>query len=259
MKYFWDAEKKTKNKIFSKEKKLIFLDFDGTLVSIASTPDAVNLDPEIKKILRNLSGTGHARLVILSGRPLKELSAYLKMKNIILAGNHGLEIKGGGISLPARAKQARRLRHFIGLVSQKFKIAFNYYSGVWIEDKKFTLSIHFRNLPVREEATFRTLIRFFKQKYRRYPIIWTQGKKVVEIRPSIYWGKGETVMYLLKKDRGALPMAIGDDQTDEDMFRVLKKIRNSVTIHVGRSKSSLAGYYLNSTKEVKEFLKKLCF
>lgn len=256
MKYLW-ADKNRLKKIFHPEKtKLIFLDFDGTLVPIAPTPDAVRFDDKTKEILRLLCRNRCIHLVIISGRTLKDLGSYLRFKNIILAGNHGLEVQGPGIQLPPKARQARKLWHFMGLLSQKFRIAFNDCPGVWVEDKHFTLSIHFRHLPRAQELIFKELIRFFKDKYKHYPILWTQGKKVVEIRPSIYWGKGDTVLYLVRKFRRAVPLAIGDDKADEDMFRVLKA-SGGITIHVGHSKSSMADYYLTSPYDVRIFLQKL--
>lgn len=241
----------------SKKKKLFFLDFDGTLVSIASTPDAVQLDSETRDILQVLSGDPHARVAIISGRPLKELSAHLGLKKAILAGNHGLEVKGRDVQLPPRARQARKLKYFISVIAQKFKMAFNHYPDVLIEDKHYTLSIHYRNVPKEHLPVFQELVRFFRKKYSHYPIVWTQGKKVIEIRPSVYWGKADTVTYLLKKFPRTVSIAIGDDTSDEDMFRIVKK-NAGIAVRVGRSKASLADYYLNSTEEVRGFLQKLC-
>ncbi len=256
MRYLWKDQKKVNELLSSKRKKIIFLDFDGTLISVVKTPEEVTLDPEIKKIIEDLSKNGQNRVVIISGRALKELHAHFKLKNVILAGNHGLEIKGNGVALPIKAKKARKLKHFISVMSRKFEMAFTTYPGVWVEDKKFTLSIHFKNLPKGEGAVFRELVHFFREKYKHYPIVWIEGKKVVEVRPGIYWGKGETVSHLLQKNHRAIPIAIGDDKTDEDMFKALKK-RGGLNIHVGRLKSSAADYYLKSPGDVKTFLKKL--
>ena len=253
-----DLEKNRLKDLFLSEKsKLIFLDFDGTLVPIASKPDAIHFDAKTKKILTSLVNNRHIHLVIISGRTLKDLSSYVGSKNMTLAGNHGLEVKGRGVQLPIRARQARKLNHLIRLMFQKFTEAFNCYTGVWVENKHYTLSIHYRNLPQDQEIIFKELVRFFKEKYDHYPVLWTYGKKVVEIRPSVYWGKGDTVMYFMKKFRKAIPIAIGDDKADEDMFRVLNN-RRGISVRVGRSSSSLADYYLRSPLEVRDFLQKLC-
>jgi trehalose-phosphatase len=96
---------------------------------------------------------------------------------------------------------------------------------------------------------------FFKKRYRKYPLVWRKGKKVWELRPDVSWGKGHMADYLAKKYPGALTIAIGDDVTDEDMFKVLK--RRGLTARVGFSKLSAADYYLRSPADVVKFLKKL--
>ena len=257
MKYLWSDEKKLKNVFDSPKKRVIFLDFDGTLVSIASTPDAVKLDPQVKKVLQDLSANPQNLLVVISGRSWAQLQTHVRLRNAVLAGNHGLEIRGRGLTLPPKARRARKLRSFIERMAQKFRMAFHVYPGVLVEDKKYTLSVHFRNVPEPQKPVFKELIRFFKQKYGHFPVIWTQGKKVMEIRPSVSWNKGDTVEYLMKKNPGAVPIAIGDDRTDEDMFRALKRL-HGITIRVGHLKSSLADYYLSSPHDVKMFLQKLC-
>ena len=257
MKYLWTEWPKLKSKFLSDRTKLLFIDFDGTLVAIADTPDAVKLEPETKKTLKDLCATPGIRVVIVSGRPMKELSSYLQLKKAVLAANHGLEMKGRGVQLPPRAKQARRLRHFIGVMAQKFRMAFSCYPGVLVEDKLFTLSVHFRKLPPEQLPVFMEFVRFFRQKYHHYPVVWTQGKKVIEIRPSVYWGKADTVLHVIQKFPDALPVAIGDDQADEDMFKIVKKYKG-VSIRAGFRKASAADYFLTSPYDVRVFLKKLC-
>ncbi len=257
MKYLWVGWEQLKEKLPAKKKKLVFLDFDGTLVLIAESPDAVRLDGRTKNILKVLSADNSTQLVIISGRPLKQLRRFLRLKNTILVGNHGLEIHGRGIQLPPNAKKARKLRHLIGVLSRKFKMAFACYPGVWVEDKYYTLSLHFRKLPRGQGTLFEELVSFFRKKYKQYPITWVRGKKVIEIRPSVYWGKGDTVKHLIRKFPGAFPVAIGDDRMDEDMFKVIND-RRGLSIRVGYSRVSRADYYLASPYDVKVFLQKLC-
>ncbi len=256
MKYLWEEFDSIQQSLFSKKAKLFLLDFDGTLAPIASTPDAARLDEEIKQILTTLNQSPRHTLAIVSGRSLKELSSMVRLKNVIYAGNHGLEIKGLNLRLPPRARKARRLKGFIKLLAQKFKMAFGDYEGVLVEDKDFTLSLHFRKLMPEQGLLFNELVGFFKEKYKKYPVIWVKGKKVWEVRPTLYWTKGDTVLYLLKKFPGVFPIVIGDDRSDEDMFTVIR--RRGITIRVGRLRDSQAEYYLKSPRDVKVFLKKLC-
>ena len=85
------------------------------------------------------------------------------------------------------------------------------------------------------------------------------GKKVYEIRPPIMWDKGKVALWLLARQQfllernKILPVYIGDDVTDEDAFKALKK--KGLTIFVGERASSEAEYYLKTTEEVAEFLR----
>lgn len=257
MKYLWAEWNKLNALLASKKEKLLLLDFDGTLLPIASHPSAVRLHPETKRIVKRLSQMPNYRVVFLSGRPLKDLRHYLGLKGVLYAANHGLEVKGWGLSLPENAKKARKLKGLIHLLAKKFENAFgNCYDGLLIEDKKYTLSLHYRNLPKDQQVLFDQQVHFFKDKYKKYPLTWIHGKKVWEVRPSIFWGKRDMAFYLAKKFPKALPLAIGDDRADEGMFQAFKK--RGITIRVGRLKRSRAAYYLKSPYEVRTFLRRLC-
>ncbi len=256
MKYLWKEFDNFKKSLSFKKPKLVLLDFDGTLAPIVPTPNMARLSQETRQILTAFNKFPHHHLAIISGRSLKELSSLIRLQNVIYAGNHGLEMKGRNLYLPPRAKKARRLKRLIGFLATKFKTAFESYEGVLVEDKSFTLSLHFRTLLPDQSLLFNELVRFFREKYEKYPVTWTKGKKVWEIRPRYYWDKGDTVLYLIRKFPGALPIVIGDDLSDEDMFKVIK--RRGITIRVGRLKGSQADYYLKSPNDVKMFLKKLC-
>src|SRR3989338_213378 len=83
-----------------KKDKLLIVDLDGTLVPIMKTPDAVSLDGRARGILTVLSQTPGLRLVIVSGRRMKELYSIIRLKNTIYIGNHGLEFRGRALTLP---------------------------------------------------------------------------------------------------------------------------------------------------------------
>jgi trehalose-phosphatase len=256
MRYIWAEWDRLRRTLLSKKEKLILLDFDGTLAPIARTPDAVTVDTEMHRVLKTLSRTPHTRLAVISGRSLQQLKGFLSLPKALYVGNHGLEMKGWSLVLPPNAKKARKLRDVIKRLVQKFKMTFNSYEGILVEDKHFTFSLHFRNLPKEQYANFQALVRFYRDRYRRYPLTWTIGKKVWEVQPGVFWGKGDTVAYLLKRFPRAFPIAIGDDRADEQMFHALKD--RGITIRVGYSKTSKAKYYLGSPYDVKVFLKKLC-
>jgi trehalose 6-phosphate phosphatase len=85
------------------------------------------------------------------------------------------------------------------------------------------------------------------------------GKKVYEIKPVVPWDKGKAVLWLLARqqfvcrNKNVLPIYVGDDKTDEDGFKVLK--RKGLTVFVGKPGNSQANYYLNNPAEVGQFLR----
>ncbi|MBI2095817.1 MAG: trehalose-phosphatase [Candidatus Omnitrophica bacterium] len=235
-------------------KKLLLLDFDGTLAPLAKTPQAVRLGRKIKKRLDVLSRSKNCIVVVVSGRSLKDLKSYFHSRRIIYIGNHGLELSGRGLRLPRGAQRARRRAHFVRLLARKLGSVFYFWEGVSVEDKGYTASLHFRNLRPDRLPVFSELVHFYRKKYERWPVVWRRGKKVWEIRPSDAWDKGDAALHLVRKFPGALAIAVGDDKTDEDMFRALRK--KAVTVRVGRWRKSRAEYYLRSQKDVVEFLER---
>lgn len=256
MKYVWSVWPMLRKKIGSKKIKLLILDFDGTLTAIAKTPHDVILETKTKEVLARLSQSQFYKLAIVSGRSLENLTSFFHIKNTFYAGNHGLEVNGKGLLLPPRAREARKLEALIWLLGEKLKEDFSKVPGILIEDKNYTLSLHYRNIPREYFHFFKQEVAIFRKKYAHWPLIWRKGKKVWEIRPGVKWGKGEAAMCLAKKFPGALPLILGDDVMDEDMFKALK--HRGITIRVGHSRKSEADYYLKSSRDVRKFLGELC-
>lgn len=256
MKDLWSCWPAINKQIHSRKTKFLFLDFDGTLAAIAKTPHAVVLKRKTREILLRLSQLPSYKIAIVSGRSLKNLLGYIDLKDIFYVGNHGLEMRGCGFTPPAKARKARKLEALVWLLGEKLKEDFVNQPGVLIEDKNYTLSVHYRNVSRKQLLFFNQKISLFRKKHKPWPFLWRRGKKVWEVRPRLRWGKGEAASHLLKKFPKALPIAVGDDVTDEDMFQVFK--RRGITIRVGRSKRSLAEYYVKSPWAVGRLLRKLC-
>ncbi|BAS96836.1 Os06g0222100 [Oryza sativa Japonica Group] len=127
--------------------------------------------------------------------------------------------------------------------------------GARVENNKFCLSVHFRCV---DEKRWNPLAEQVKAVLRDYPELkLTQGRKVLEIRPSIMWDKGKAVEFLLKSlgfdddRRDVLPVYIGDDRTDEDAFKVLRKRGQGLGILVSKcAKETDASYSLQDPAEV---------
>ena len=128
--------------------------------------------------------------------------------------------------------------------------------GVLIEDKLYTLSVHFRLVAGRRLAAFRRL--FYRAIRRWSGKAWiTRGKKVFEVRPPFDWDKGKAVKWLIDKLnlQNYLPIYIGDDQTDEDAFRALKG--KGISLKVGMGGKTAADKRLRNVAGVYRFLSRL--
>jgi trehalose 6-phosphate phosphatase len=128
---------------------------------------------------------------------------------------------------------------------------------VLVEDKGLTGSIHYRRLPPEFWKPLKKIIQT-ELGSRRQELKLTEGKKVFEIRPNIQWDKGQGVLELmgwLDLRETTLRIYIGDDQTDEDAFKVFN--RPAFTILVGDRQVTNARYHLADVDHVWKFMRAL--
>jgi trehalose-phosphatase len=254
MEYLKDAlKRKVVSQLHRAKHVFFFLDYDGTLTSIMPKPEMVKLKDSTRKILEQLSTNPNFSIAIITGRKIEEIESLVPVKNIIFAGNHGLELKGPAFHY-VHAK-AKRYRKVIRDVLKRLQGLPKRFVGSFIEDKKLTLSYHFRGL--REEQTVPALRKEFMQRIqpwlRKEKVEIVEGKKVFEIRPHVNWNKGSAVRWmLLRENPESLPIYIGDDKTDEHAFKALNDC--GITIRVGLSRNSHAQYFVKDVYEVEQFL-----
>ncbi|MFH0855958.1 MAG: trehalose-phosphatase [Candidatus Omnitrophota bacterium] len=246
---------KLKNKLL-----FIFLDFDGTLAPIVRTPDKAAMPEETREALKSLSKKPTCKIAIISGRSLENIKGkFTGLRNIIYSGNHGLEIEGPQIKFSPLVPSGylMAIKSIRGVLQKKIGAI----KGALLEDKGLSLGLHYRLVDDKQVARVKAI---FHEAVRRYlagkRIKIKEGKKVWEVRPPLEWDKGKVVLWLLSKQKFAkyarevLAVYIGDDLTDEDAFKALK--RTGITVFVGRpAKASGAQYYLNDTGEVARLLK----
>ena len=238
----------------------VFLDFDGTLAPIAGTPDKTRMPNNTKILLRQLSESPDFKLAVISGRAVSDLKNRIGLKNIIYVGNHGFEINGPKITF--KSPVPPRYRRTLDEIKAKLENNLSSIKGLLIEDKGFSLSMHYRlvgkrNIPKVKTEFYSALV----VHEVRGDISVRHGKKVLDIRPPLVWDKGKVVLWLLArhkfamrtKKREVLPIYIGDDVTDEDAFQALSN--RGPTIFVGKPTKTKARFYLKNTKEVAELLK----
>ena len=238
--------------------RILFLDYDGTLAPIVDDPAAAQMAPAMQHVLTALAQHPSYRVAIISGRALADLRTRLGERGLYLAGNHGLEIEGPGIRF--QHPEARQLRPELDTLVQAMTGDLEAIPGAWIEDKGLTLSVHFRRVPeCRVPEVKAHLLKHAGPGIGAGRLSLRTGKAVLEIRPRVEWTKGEAVRWILEQVRVERPAAstlalyIGDDDTDEDAFRVLASA--GVGIVVGNDRhNSAAKFYVKSTAEVEQFL-----
>ena len=226
------------------------MDFDGTLAPIKSAPSKAALSNKTRNSLKKLAACPRIRLAVFSGRPLREIINLVSVKRVYYSGNHGIEIKGPGMSFCH--PEADDKKTFIDAASAEAEKLFKPVKGTVIERKKFTLSLHYRMVSKTDMPAFRTAARHLKEFSRGFPVSWKRGKKVIEAVPDISWDKGKALSHLMKKLGYPYPVVIGDDRTDEDMFKIVQK--RGLGVRIGFRKSSSAGYYLEDQRRIDDFL-----
>ncbi|MGD2279034.1 MAG: trehalose-phosphatase, partial [Candidatus Omnitrophota bacterium] len=144
MKYLL-KEWKTIKRALGEKYIYLLLDFDGTLTRIRKRPGEVKLSKATKSVLKGLVSQKKASVAIISGRSLKDARRMVGLKDLVYAGNHGLETKGPGFqhTIP----KALRAKKAIKEISRELKRRLKPLKGVIIEDKGLTLSVHYRMVP----------------------------------------------------------------------------------------------------------------
>lgn len=238
--------------ILENKSLLIFLDYDGTLSPIVSDPSKAIPSLQVKTVLSKLSKITKINLVIISGRTLQNITNLLDMDNIIYVGNHGVEF--GGLNTKFTMPLFSNWTNILQEMKTELYNDLASTPGILIEDKKFSLSVHYRSVLTRDVAMVKYKFNKIVSTYAKNNNLHVMaGKKVLEVVPDSSWNKGTISMLLLTlfrvtKDSNILPIYIGDDTTDEFAFQELKK--HGITVVVGKRKSSEALFYLHNTNEV---------
>jgi len=249
--YLFDRKEKILARLKTANRIFFFFDYDGTLTPIVSRPEKAILSKETRALLLALKKNPKFLLAIVSGRSLKDIRKLVGLKGVYYVGNHGLKVFAPkrGIKKLVPEKVVPELGRIRDRLNNQLKDV----DGIFIEDKGYILAIHYRNVDPRQvPPIFIALKQEIKDSM--VPLCLGHGKMVFEIRPQSMVDKGTAVLGLLDQvnQDGLLPIYIGDDQTDEDAFKPLKKI--GVTIFVGLPSHSSAQYYVNDPLEVHHFL-----
>ena len=229
---------------------LLLLDFDGTLAPIVEDPAAARAPERTLELLESLVASPRVTIAVVSGRALFDLRPRL-VPGLILAGNHGLEIEGPGIRF--REPFAESARGVLSEIAKRLESRLDSIRGVRVENKALTLSVHYRRAAPQDVPQVDSIVRgALADVDDRF--LLSHGKAVIEVRPRVSWNKGAAAVFIRDQAglRRALPVCVGDDTTDEDLFRAMP---DAISIRVGmRSGRSFAEFQVEDPDEVFEFL-----
>ena len=223
----------------------LFLDIDGTLAPITARPEFTEIPLATRRSLLSLQAGG-AVLAALTGRPLPQARRLLRPVRIPCAGSHGAEIAVA----PARSIRANGAlpTGMAGLLEQ----GISRLSGVWLERKPSGYALHWRQAPEYREEVAR-----LAQQALIYAPGWRllAGHCVHELRPAGR-DKGVALKRLMRLPAfaGRWPLAIGDDRTDEDAFKVALALGGGA-LRVGAVASTAAPWSVPNTQALAAWLR----
>jgi trehalose 6-phosphate synthase/phosphatase len=232
----------------------ILLDYDGTLVPLASTPDLARPDRDLLALIAALAGRPNTIVQMVSGRPRDTLETWFGGLPVDLWAEHGIWFRAAGASAwesVLNVPCCDWMPQVRAIMSEFSAIT----PGAFVEEKTSAIAWHYRQAARgfgRMQA--RELRLVLSRAMVDRPIDIIEGKRIIEVLPRGA-SKAAVVQRLLSLDAPpTLILALGDDRTDEELFAALPPA--SVAVHVGPG-ASLAGHRLNDPVATRAFLKSL--
>jgi len=232
-------------------KRVLFLDYDGTLVGFNSIPDQAKPDAELKQLLSELVNDPKNTVVLISGRDRHILEEWFGHLDLHIIASHGLWLRHPGekewtmtVSLDNDWKES--VRHILELYTDRMP-------GSLIEEKDYSLAWHYRQcepdmVSVKLSEVRETLL----DTTQSTTLGLQEGNKVLEIKDNRV-NKGYAASAFIQYQDYDFIFAVGDDFTDEDLFSALPQDTFSVKIGLGNTH---ANYYLKSWRSMRLILKK---
>jgi trehalose 6-phosphate phosphatase len=229
-----------------------FLDVDGTLLELASRPDAVIVDCQTRELLRALIRGSDGAVAFVSGRSIATLDQLFQPMQLPSAGLHGFERRNATgeyfrCPLPEDAALDHARAQLRALVER--------FPGVLLEDKQFALALHYRQVPAFEQKLLQVMEEIARPLQASFET--QRGRLVIELRPKGST-KADAVSAFMREPPfgGRKPIFLGDDLTDECAFEWVNAA-GGYSVAVGVERDSVARAHLSSVTAVREWLHSL--
>jgi len=230
------------------DKCALLFDIDGTLIDLAPTPDGIFIPPDLTDHLHELWRRTSGALALVSGRMISDIDQIMKPLKLPAVGGHGVEMRplaGGDV-------QAAKVKPMDAHLKKRFTALGTFSPGILIEDKGFSVAIHYRLAPEAERHIFDS-IAAIRADLPEAPFEILNGKFVVEIKHEGF-SKATAVRELMTQPpfAGRRPIFLGDDVTDETVFAIMADI-DGIAYSVGRKAQGVAGHF-DSPNDVRMWL-----
>ncbi len=231
--------------------RALLLDYDGTLVPFVENPKMARPDDELAELMTTLGNDPANEVLIVSGRQRSDLERWCGELPVSLVAEHGVWLRRKNAQWqmlnPVTTKWKDAVRPILQLYVDRLP-------GALLEEKEFSLAWHYRRADPEQAAERANELLDDLSNYTRNIDVQVQlGHKVIEIR-NIGVTKGTAARDWIGTDTPDFILGIGDDLTDEDLFRALPPEAYSVRIGFG---STAAKYYLGNHILVRRLLREL--
>ncbi len=232
-------------------RRLLFLDYDGTLVPFYDKPADALPDRALIFLLQQLAADSKNDVVVISGRDSATLNKWLGHLPINIVAEHGAWWREAGKDWTISSGLNQEWKHDVQALFKSYSIST---PGSFIEDKVFSMVWHYRAAAATYgEAKALALANDLRKIAQAYKLDILEGNKIIEVKCNSV-NKGKAAAQFLSRNKYDFIMAIGDDKTDEDLFRAMPD--KAISIKVG-SDISIATYCQRSHLEVRALLRDL--
>lgn len=243
-----DIQSELLNKYRSSQNRILFLDYDGTLVNFTDKPEDARPDDELIDLITQLNQQENTRVVIISGRDKETLGYWWRNTPVDIISEHGVWLRESGGNWELTENVKCDWMKVIRPVLEKFC---DRTPGTFIEEKNYSLAWHYRKAdPELGKMRSNELSTVLKDLVSNHGLSVLEGSKVLEVKSSGV-NKGKIATKLLMDKKYDFVFAIGDDWTDEFLFEELPE--NACTVKVGLKKTN-AKYFVNSIRKVRSLL-----
>ena len=231
--------------------RCILLDYDGTLVPFTRLPSEASPDNAVRDMLSRLTSDARNHVIVISGRDLSSLDRWLGAMPLTLVAEHGASFKMRNGTWQQLVSVSDLWKDEIRRIMQLFVIRC---AGSFIEEKTNTIAWHYRNTQTGLGfSRSRELLNTLSQLIQNTTLQVIDGNKVVEVRIAGF-DKGATALKIVNEQDPDFVLCIGDDTTDEDMFKALEGEAYTIKVNNG---ASAAQYTILSQQQVLPLLNKL--